>query len=153
MSSRDVTFDESVVFNSPALVNPNEDEFEVEAITDKREINGNTEYLIKWKDFDESENTWEPFSHVADLEALDNFERRISNRHALIACSTLDEPANYYEVMRSPEKDHWIHAIDDEMQSLGKCDTWTIVELPDGRRSIGSKWVFKKKFDVNRNIE
>jgi hypothetical protein len=37
-----------------------EDEFEVERILDKRRRNGTTEYLVKWKDYSESENTWEP---------------------------------------------------------------------------------------------
>eukprot|EP00253_Pinus_taeda_P011468 PITA_11468 len=32
----------------------------------------------------------------------------------------------------------------DEMASLHKKEAWYLVELPDGRKPIGSKWVFKK---------
>ena len=38
-----------------------EEVFEIEAILDKRVKNGQFEYLIKWKGYDNpSSNTWEP---------------------------------------------------------------------------------------------
>jgi hypothetical protein len=30
--------------------------------------------------------------------------------------------------------------------------TWDIVDLPKGRKAIGSKWVFKKKRDEQGNV-
>jgi hypothetical protein len=35
--------------------------------------------------------------------------------------------------------------MEEEMESLRKNGTWDLVTLPDGRRTIGSKWVFKRK--------
>lgn len=38
-----------------------EDEFELESILAKRfELNGTTSYLVKWKGYDDTQNTWEP---------------------------------------------------------------------------------------------
>ena len=37
-----------------------EDVYEVGKILDKRGEKGKLEYLIKWKDFDQDYNTWEP---------------------------------------------------------------------------------------------
>lgn len=40
------------------------EEFEVEQILGIRENHGRQEYLVKWKDFPPSENTWEPEEHM-----------------------------------------------------------------------------------------
>ena len=36
-------------------------------------------------------------------------------------------------------------AMEEEMQSLHKNQTWELVELPKGNRAIGCKWLYKKK--------
>jgi hypothetical protein len=33
----------------------------------------------------------------------------------------------------------------DELQSIEENKTWSLTELPSGRRAIGLKWVFKVK--------
>ena len=44
-------------------------------------------------------------------------------------------------------------AIQKEFDSLIKNDVWDIVDLPEGRKAIGSKWVFKRKRDADGNVE
>ena len=39
------------------------------------------------------------------------------------------------------------------MASLHKNEAWDLVELPAGRKPIGSKWVFKKKMNVEGKVE
>jgi Chromo (CHRromatin Organisation MOdifier) domain len=39
-------------------------EYEVEMIKDYTHIDGQFYYLVKWKGYDESENTWEPIKHL-----------------------------------------------------------------------------------------
>jgi len=41
----------------------------------------------------------------------------------------------------------------DEMSSLHKTEAWDLVELLDGRKPIGSKWVFKKKTNAEGKVE
>eukprot|EP00253_Pinus_taeda_P008473 PITA_08473 len=41
----------------------------------------------------------------------------------------------------------------DEMESLHKNEAWDLVELPVGRKPIGSKWVFKKKTNTKGKVE
>uniref|UniRef100_A0A7I4ESS0 Chromo domain-containing protein n=1 Tax=Physcomitrium patens TaxID=3218 RepID=A0A7I4ESS0_PHYPA len=49
--------------------------FEVEAIRKKRIRKGKKEFLIKWRNWPEKDNTWEPFSHVAKCrDILEEFE-------------------------------------------------------------------------------
>eukprot|EP00253_Pinus_taeda_P012242 PITA_12242 len=41
----------------------------------------------------------------------------------------------------------------DEVASLHKNEAWDLVEFPAGRKPIGSKWVFKKKTNVEGKVE
>jgi hypothetical protein len=50
-------------------------EYEVEAILGQKKARGNKQqYLVKWKGF--TRPTWEPYSFVKDLAALDIWEAR-----------------------------------------------------------------------------
>jgi len=40
----------------------------------------------------------------------------------------------------------------DEMAYLHKSEAWDMVDLPIGRKPIGSKWVFKKKTNAEGNV-
>ena len=40
-------------------------------------------------------------------------------------------------------------SIMEEIQSLHKNQTWDLVELLEGKRAIGCKWVYKKKEAVS----
>lgn len=59
------------------------------------------------------------------------------------------EPTTYNQAIKCPEKDKWILAMQEELQSLEDNNTWTLVDLPKERKTIGSKWVFKIKTDQN----
>jgi hypothetical protein len=41
----------------------------------------------------------------------------------------------------------------EEIESLDKNEAWDLVELCTGRKSIGSKWVFKKKVNAKDKVE
>jgi hypothetical protein len=43
--------------------------------------------------------------------------------------------------------------MNEEMASLDKNEAWDLVELPTGRKPIGSKWVFKKKLNAEGKVE
>lgn len=47
--------------------------------------------------------------------------------------------------MRAEDAFEWKKAIDDELESLLKNNTWTIVKKPINRDIVGCKWVFKVK--------
>ena len=43
--------------------------------------------------------------------------------------------------------------METEMNSLRENDVWDLVNLPPGRKAVGSKWVFKKKTGADGSIE
>ena len=53
----------------------------------------------------------------------------------------LEEPPNVEEALRSPNADHWINAMKNEMQSLTINKTWDLVRKPTDRKIITCKWV------------
>jgi hypothetical protein len=62
-------------------------------------------------------------------------------------------PKTMKQAMSCKDKDHWQSAIQSEVSSLVKNQTFEVVELPAGKRKIGLNWVFKIKEDQNGNIE
>nr|GFD06111.1 ribonuclease H-like domain, reverse transcriptase, RNA-dependent DNA polymerase [Tanacetum cinerariifolium] len=62
---------------------------------------------------------------------------------------TEEEPRNYKEAS-TDEK--WIEAMEIELDSINKNNTWTLTTLPPDQKAIGLKWVFKTKKDAEGKI-
>ncbi|KAE8656194.1 Early-responsive to dehydration stress protein (ERD4) isoform 1 [Hibiscus syriacus] len=65
-----------------------------------------------------------------------------------------DVPATFNEAVQSSEHKNWRIAMNEEMQSIQKNQTWKLTSLPKGKKAIGCKWVYAKKdgFPDNNNI-
>jgi hypothetical protein len=66
---------------------------------------------------------------------------------------TDDDPRTVREAVNSEDSKLWKKAMVEEMDALDKNEAWDIVELPAGRKSVGSKWLFKKKFNAQGKVE
>ena len=62
---------------------------------------------------------------------------------------TSDEPATYKKAMRSKDKRRWVSAMEEEMASLNKNKTWTLVKKPADQKLVGCKWIYKIKKGVS----
>ncbi|GJT57763.1 retrotransposon protein, putative, ty1-copia subclass [Tanacetum coccineum] len=62
------------------------------------------------------------------------------------------EPANYKAAMLDPESKKWVDAMNAEMQSMIDNMVWVLVDLPPNCKTVGSKWIFKKKTNMDGNI-
>ncbi|GKC26453.1 retrotransposon protein, putative, ty1-copia subclass [Tanacetum coccineum] len=59
----------------------------------------------------------------------------------------LNEPTSYKAAMLDSESNKWIDAMNAEIQSMMDNMVWVLVDLPPGYKTVGSKWLFKKKTD------
>ncbi|GJR12569.1 retrotransposon protein, putative, ty1-copia subclass, partial [Tanacetum coccineum] len=64
----------------------------------------------------------------------------------------LNEPPNYKAALANPEYDKWLEAMNTEMQSMKDNQVWYLVDLPSNGRTVGCKWLFKKKTDMDGNV-
>ncbi len=56
------------------------------------------------------------------------------------------EPTCFEQVIRNPK---WDNDMDEEMVALDANATWELVALPKDKKTIGCKWVYKIKHNVN----
>ena len=63
-----------------------------------------------------------------------------------------DEPTNYEEAMVSPDSAKWLEAMKSEMRSMYENKVWTLIDLPNCRRAIEIKWIFKRKTDADSSV-
>ncbi|GJR75711.1 zinc finger, CCHC-type containing protein [Tanacetum coccineum] len=64
----------------------------------------------------------------------------------------LNEPTNYKATLLDPESDKWLAAMNVKMQSMKDNQVWDLVDLPPDGKTIGSKWLFKKKTNMDDNV-
>jgi transposase InsO family protein len=63
------------------------------------------------------------------------------------------EPSTFHEAIKSTDVSMWMTAMQEEIEALHKNNTWDLVPLPQGRKAIGNKWVYKIKRDGNDQVE
>lgn len=61
----------------------------------------------------------------------------------------IDEPVCFEQAV---QEDVWKAAMDRELESIEKSQTWQLTDLPKGHKAIDLKWIFKLKKDQNGEI-
>ncbi|KAL1192817.1 Retrovirus-related Pol polyprotein from transposon TNT 1-94 [Cardamine amara subsp. amara] len=85
---------------------------------------------------------------------LDNYlsDSQFSAAHQvyILAITSAHEPQHYNEAILD---ENWRLAIKSEVNSLEDLGTWTIEDLPEGKKALGCKWVFRLKFNSDGTLE
>ena len=76
----------------------------------------------------------------------------LMTQHGDILFMDQDEPMTYDEAIKGSDSEKWLDAMRSEMESMYTNKVWTLVDPPDGVKPIGCKWVFKKKTDMDGNV-
>ncbi|GJV40428.1 putative ribonuclease H-like domain-containing protein [Tanacetum coccineum] len=73
-----------------------------------------------------------------------SIQQRTSHKdfqNCLFACFlSQEEPKKVIHALKDPS---WIEALQEELLQFKLQEVWTLVELPNGKRAIGTKWVFR----------
>ncbi|GJV98679.1 retrotransposon protein, putative, ty1-copia subclass, partial [Tanacetum coccineum] len=65
----------------------------------------------------------------------------------------LNKLSSYKATMLDSESNKWIDAMNAEIQSMMDNMVWVLVDLPPGCKTIGSKWIFKKKTEMDGIVQ
>ena len=60
----------------------------------------------------------------------------------------VEEPVTIEDALSCNHSEEWKSAADLEYSSLLDNETWELVKLPEGWKTVGCKWVFRVKYDV-----
>lgn len=57
------------------------------------------------------------------------------------------------QIKGRPDEQFWNQAMQDEMTSLLENGTWKMVDLPEGKKAIKCRWIFKTKASAEGTLE
>ncbi|KAK2438598.1 putative mitochondrial protein [Trifolium repens] len=88
-------------------------------------------------------------NRLADCEMLT--DSAVNNEGELLHFALLAdaEPVNIKDALQSSV---WKAAMIDELKSIEKNQTWELVKLPNGKKTIDLKWVYKTKLNPDGSI-
>ena len=64
-----------------------------------------------------------------------------------------DDPLTYKQAMSSNDAPYLKEAINNEIESIMSNHTWELVDLPQGCKTLGNTWIFKKKLKPDGSID
>nr|GEZ68859.1 hypothetical protein [Tanacetum cinerariifolium] len=64
----------------------------------------------------------------------------------------LNEPANYKAALSDLKFQKWLVAMNAQMQSMYGNKVWRLVVLPPNEKVVKSKWIYKKKTDMDVKV-
>ncbi|GKB05169.1 retrovirus-related pol polyprotein from transposon TNT 1-94 [Tanacetum coccineum] len=85
---------------------------------------------------------------IANYVNCDKFS--LCHRCCFEAITTESYPNTFVEAIND---ERWRVAMQKEIEALENNSTWTIIDLPPGKKVIGCKWVYKTKYNSDGTIE
>lgn len=86
----------------------------------------------------------EPEGDVLDRAYLQSVE-------LFVGTSQPDEPITYKQALDAADAEQWNAAMNEELASLAEMGTWETGPLPEDRKAISCKWVYRIKRDADGN--
>jgi hypothetical protein len=144
----------------PLEVLPNKSEFRINNLPEKRNMDENdTKPHDLQEDIDlecmEGPEVEEAPSEDEEMPQL-RPKRQVKQPAYLkdyVMAAELSSPSSFSEAINSEDGDLWKSAMEDEMNSLKENDVWTLVDLPNGKRVINNRWVFRVKTKADGAIQ
>lgn len=90
------------------------------------------------------------FISIAHISNLAHTQIKPEFNCLLATIDKQNDPISFKEAVKS---EHWIMAMNNELEALELNDTQDVVPLPLGKIVIWSKWLFKTKYLFDGTIE
>ena len=166
--SRDVVFDESKTGIEQEQVTESEKLVNIDLICDNLSDTESTDVVEQEEveqeeveqEVDQENGTNDNYTENDERESVlrrSTRERRPPDYYGTYVNITKDvvppEPTTVEEALASPENKKWKEAMNKEIESLKANKVYDLVELPHNRKTVGCKWVFKRKTNADGSIE
>ncbi|KAG6388778.1 hypothetical protein SASPL_150214 [Salvia splendens] len=83
-------------------------------------------------------------------EATEEVDEALEENVNLVCFHMNADPIAYADAAQDRK---WKIAMDEEINAIENNDTWLLTTLPEGRKAIGEKWVYKTKKNVNGEVQ
>lgn len=67
--------------------------------------------------------------------------------------SNCDDPVTYEEAVSQKNSEKWIEAMNEEISSLTKNETWNLADLPKDKKAINNAWIYRTKYKKNGEVD
>lgn len=114
-------------------------EYEVEAVVDSKTVKGKTKYLIRWKGFEESDDTWEPEDTLHCPELIRAFNKKGKK---VVKKPTKGKKRKRYNDSESEEDNSDDSDFDSGKKSKGAGGEYEVEKVLDARINRQGKWEF-----------
>ncbi|RVW59877.1 Retrovirus-related Pol polyprotein from transposon TNT 1-94 [Vitis vinifera] len=86
-----------------------------------------------------------PMSNYVSNHCLSESNKSFVNQLSIVVI-----PNSVQEALTDPR---WKAAMNEEMKSLQKNETWELVECPPGKKPVGCRWIYTVKYKADGSIE
>ena len=84
-------------------------------------------------------------SSYVSIHRLSESNKSLVNQLSIVAI-----PNSVQEALTDPR---WKTAMNEEMKSLQKNETWELIECPPGKKSVGCRWIYTVKYKTDGSTE
>ena len=64
--------------------------------------------------------------------------------------SSVPEPCTFHRTSQDP---NWVTTMEQKLNALDQHSTWQIIDLPKGKKPIGSKWEYRVKYKSTNEVD
>ncbi|POW15070.1 hypothetical protein PSHT_07190 [Puccinia striiformis] len=66
--------------------------------------------------------------------------------------ASLRDPKTYGEILGRLDEEHWLMAVEVEINNINRHEVWVVAPLTPGAKPLDTVWVFKRKFDADGDL-
>lgn len=136
ITKNDSRNDDNVVKESQRIISENENNEDCEDQNEEKDPGGQTRYDLRKQ---------------SDIKIPKKFEDYIMS--TIEDMQITKEPETYTEAMNSGECANWKQAMDSEIKSHKENQTWNLEKLPNGKKCISCKWIYKVKTNPDGSVD
>ncbi|BBG98549.1 ADP glucose pyrophosphorylase large subunit 1 [Prunus dulcis] len=152
--SRDVLFDEETIWDWTDKGSTQQQQQQISVVFDEEAASKETEEELQPSNDSQpssfrTQRTKKRPAWMMDYEVSDD-DQSEDDGLTYFALFTDSDPVTFQQAHKETK---WQRAMDEEISSIERNNTWELTDLPKGQKSIGVKWVYKMKLNKEGGVD